>query len=170
MIYKNKMEYLTILNNYINEIYYTAIFVYVITTIVYNIIIEDYRKRDLERIKTIDNLIIERDNLIIVRDNIIMERYNLIIEREKYKKIAEDLQQSQQPQSKPYPSLKNTIIEYLRKNPNTTTIGILRGISNDYTAITLKELTRYLYSLQHKDIVFAKGGSGVIYWTLNKSE
>ena len=161
MIYKNKMEYLTVLNDYINEIYYAAMVVYIITSIIYNIIIEDYRNRDLERIKTIDNLIIERDNIIIERDN-------LIIEREKYKKIVEELQQ--QPQPKPYPSLKNTIIEYLRKNPNTTTIGILRGISNEYTAITLKELTRYLYSLQHKDILFAKGGSGGIYWTLNKTE
>jgi dihydrofolate reductase len=93
----------------------------------------------------------------------------LVLERDTYKAI---LMQPPKPVVIPQqsPSLKNTIIEYLRRNPNTTTCGVLRGISNEYTNITQKELTRILYSLQHKHIVIAKGGSGGVYWSVIKSE
>lgn len=95
----------------------------------------------------------------------------LVLERDTYKAILMQppkpvVVQSQQQQ----PTLKNTIVEYLRRNPNTTTCGVLRGISNEYTNITQKELTRVLYSLQHKHVLIAKGGSGGVYWSVIKSE
>lgn len=94
--------------------------------------------------------------------------HQLVLERDTYKAIL--MQPPKPVVVQQQPSLKNTIIEYLRRNPNTTTCGVLRGISNEYTNITQKELTRILYSLQNKHLVIAKGGSGGVYWSVIKSE